>query len=443
MSRKKTLLIVGGGLILVAVAVVLAVLLISGGDVATGDVQIGKDSDAPVIVYQKKVGQDDAHQKYDAYLCRMDESPQNIANGTIGVEASDNGKVIMVEAVDDSVLEKDIYLVFSNGEEKLCATNVRNARFARNGYMLCLLQNEDQKKLHIQYYSDVGQLLNEREIITYDDNFSWSANAQADLILIEKEDGGDKGPNLYLHSDNKLIKIATQGRLSIDGQNISDNGTLIYIADVNEETKVGTLFIKEMGEEAVVITQNAKKSHTISSDGRLVAAEVADDGLFYQYIGNEAHIVDNVKQYCIGKDNQTLIYSVETGEQWHYDLYWVKNDLAPVQIAQNMSVLLEVSDDGSYVAYLANVNEQTGLGDLYLVGEEKDPELIDSDVSMSAWTSFFMSTLVTLNHDGTAVAYLKNYDENYLRGDLFIKRDGEVPVMIDKDVGVNFYFFGD
>jgi hypothetical protein len=306
--------------------------------------------------------------------------------------------------------------------------------------MLCFLKNEDLNNLHIQYYSDDGQILKEGEIFTDDDNFNWSANAEADLILIEKQDDEGKERNIYLYSDNEMTKVASEGYLSIDGHNISDNGTLLYIADVNAETKAGTLYIKEMGEEAIEIMQNATKSHTISSDGQLVAAVVDEDTLFYQYIGKEAHVVDNVQQYTLGKDNQTIVYTVKTEEPWQYDLYWVRNNSNPIQIAEKISALVEVSGDGSRVAYISNVNEQTRLGDLYLVGNEKNSKYIDSDISISAWASFFRSKLVILNSDGTMVAYLKNYDENYLRGDLFVKQEDEPLLMVDNNVGVNFYF---
>ena len=110
-------------------------------------------------------------------------------------------------------------------------------------------------------------------------------------------------------------------------------------------------------------------------------------------------------------------------------------------LADNVSILYEVSDDGKSVAYLGNLADDHESGDLYIAKAGEEPELIDTGVGLTYWTVFSGWDAVNMSNDGSAIAYLKNFDDNRLWGDLYLKQEGEEPQLIDENVSVGFDFF--
>ena len=80
-------------------------------------------------------------------------------------------------------------------------------------------------------------------------------------------------------------------------------------------------------------------------------------------------------------------------------------------------------------------------GDLYTVQKGEPPELIDRGVGISGFVFRMGLYTVNMNHDGSCIAYLKNFDANLNTGDLYVKQGDREPELIDEAVNIGFGFF--
>ena len=460
MRKKKNIIFIVMGIIVVAAAAVLVVvLLLSTPHVASVDIE--RTDDSPMIAYQKLESVEGINQIYSLNMCPVGGLPQKVISRVYTMDVGANNKLIGYGFDNEnSYISHDIYLMDSSGRSQLCARDVRYYGVIDDQLAISYVLDDQLDTLYIREYTPDGQLENEEEIDIGDKVFSDEINIESGIVAIRKDlrsdqedesdDEDDKAyefdwADLYIYSNGTMDKIAEKAFLSNKYQSISNNGSVLYLADSNEETQTGTLYLKEMQGEPKIITENSTYSFAISIDGNLIAAIVKDqnnaDTLFYQYSGFDPNYIAGVDQFEISKDGSTLVYSTYADDGTSEALYCIKEDAEPVLLTDNISFLLEASDDGGTVAYIANYDMNTQTGDLYIAREGEPPEYIDDDIVVSGITAIFGASLVNLSDDGDLIAYLKNYDDNYLRGDLYVKQGDGQPQMVDDLVLSGFDFF--
>ena len=456
-KTRKRIVWIGTGVLAAAIAVA-AVLLFSPPKIE--HIEIDRADDTPMVVYKKLESGDGESRVFSINLCVAGSSPQEITDNVGSVEVSASKTIIGYTLDSDDILREDVYLLNTLGFTQLCARDVTAFSISENGSVVSYILGDRTDQLYLHEYSADGQLVNQDVIEVNDENFLWEMNQDASVIVLEKNlrseqeeafDDEDANPyefdwgDIYVYSNGEIKKIAEEAFLSSRGQSISDDGAVVYLADGNEETKTGVLYIKEIGKEPRMVTQNSTRFFSISRDESLIAAKVENEkngnDLFYQYGENNSNIVENVDCFLISKDS-TLVYTVTTNDEWQSDLYFVEDDSAPVMLADNVSILLEVSDDGRSVAYLSNLADDQQSGDLYIAREGEEPELIDTEVGVSLLAyALFDLYPIRISSDGNEIAYLKGYNDDSAFGTLYVKQEGEEPQLIDENVCVGFDFF--
>lgn len=138
--------------------------------------------------------------------------------------------------------------------------------------------------------------------------------------------------------------------------------------------------------------------------------------------------------------NESLIAYILDGNNDSSALYYMKSDLEPKLVAENVGTYA-VSYTGDYIAYVQADGFEGGELYLYCVKDGKITQ-IDTDV---------FPGYLCLSPTGKVVAYLKNY-ESYTENDLYIggvgiknqkvDDDGSMPVAVS-DNGKTFYYVDD
>lgn len=458
MSKKKKRIFIGITALIIIAVVITVILIITGKN---GFIQINRINDNPIVVYRTN---DDGDLKNETqilfnykntYLYQIDSKPQLIEINARSIDTHKSSK-LMEYSCGEELLKEDLYILNNLGVKRLVHKNVVVSDISQDGTKVIFQLDGKLNELHIREYSPEGKVTDQKVIDFGDTHSVWHVNYDASVIAYKKNtraglDKDDDGINpyefnwgdIYLYRDGKVEKIAEKAFLSKnDVDSISNDGAIVYLADGNDDTKTGTLFKKEPGEEAEAIIENSTQRFGISDDGALIATIVSkkenEQDLFYQF-GEEANVVENGFQYLISKDSKTLVYTIETDVDLKFDLYRVREHSDPVKIAENITLLLEVSDDGKSIAYMTNLSNDQKSGDLYIVREGQEPELIDTQVSASFWLSGFDLRPVNMYHDGSIIAYLKVHDSNNW-GDLYVKQQGKEPIKVDDDVAVGFGF---
>jgi hypothetical protein len=174
----------------------------------------------------------------------------------------------------------------------------------------------------------------------------------------------------------------------------------------------------------------------------LTGTEADGYTLFYRFVNGASGTIDNVSQFAISKSGDSLYYTVSHPEKWHDSLYCMGADAVPSLLDSDMSLLIDVSNDGDTVLYMRNYDADTSTGELYWIRRGQDAEFIDSEAPVSYEAAFFGGDTMVLSEDGGTVAYLKNVNTNWLYGDLYVKSMDEPVQMLDDCVSVNFSFWG-
>ncbi|MCH5274953.1 MAG: zinc ribbon domain-containing protein [Lachnospiraceae bacterium] len=172
-------------------------------------------------------------------------------------------------------------------------------------------------------------------------------------------------------------------------------------------------------------------------------AYTSEGDLFFNLQGDTYEVEDDVSHSTTSADLSVVAYTVWEDRSDTYDLYYITSDLKPVLVEEDVYYSVNVSYDGSYIAYLTDMNRDGTGGDLYLYSTKSNKStLIDSEV---------YPDYICLSPGGTAVSYLKDYEgysDNHLYiGGIKIKsekvdKDGSVPVAVS-DNGKALYYVTD
>lgn len=454
-KRKKKLLLILLAILAVAASSIATIMLITP---KKEYVQIVRENDNAMIAYMKHEQREEENTVYSLNLCQIDSTPMVICQSVSGFEVEENNGMIAYALDDDDYYRAEVHLINGAGVKQLLSKNVSVYEMSRYGSTIAYLIRDEEDKLFIREYNLEGDVENRIMVNTDVSSMSWNINRNGEIIVFTQNKRTDQeefeGENvryefdwadIVVYYNGQVEKIAEKAFLSAVGQSISNDGSVLYMADGNEETKTGTLYLKEIGKEPIVITENVQFRFGISDNSELIYARIdnnGEDALFYQFSGQEAVIVDNILMGLMSQNSNTLVYLTKTDDIWSNVLYWVDDSSEPKILSDNVSFLFEISDDGKSVAYIANFSEEKQTGDLYIAREGEGIELIDTGVTISRWANFFGESTVNLSNDGNTIAYLKNFDGDRLWGDLYMKQKGEEPQRIDEKVSIGFDFFG-
>jgi hypothetical protein len=456
MTKKRLFLIIGSGIVILALAAI-AVIYITA---QIKEAQLTSDGQ-PTILYKKLVGYEDETAVYNLYLCSTGAQPQLLESGVRYVQAGDGGLLVGFNYRTDDYAAMKVYLMDSSGSKKLFEKGVFYFKISDTQRAIEYCLTDSLENLYIREYTEEGQLKSEETIEIGDTEYDDEVNFDAGLIAIVKnmrsgqEDwSGDEEDNpyefnwgdLYVYTDGEMEFIAEKAFLSGMNQSVSDNGSIVYLAESDPQTKTGTLYMKEPGSAPQAVVSNATTRFAISRDGRLVAAltgtEADGYALFYRFANGTSGTIDNVSQFAISKSGDSLYYTVSHPEEWHDSLYCMGTDTVPSLLDNDMSLLIDVSNDGETVLYMRNYDADTSTGELYWSHQGQAAELIDSGVPVSYEAAFLGGDTIIISDDGSTVAYLKNVNTNWLYGDLCVKSMDEPIQMLDDSVSVNFSFWG-
>ena len=437
-KKRKVLLFTGVGVLVIAVVVAVFVLF------NTNNITINRVNDQPMIVYEKHDGMN---------LYQLGSSPQKITPEIYGFKVSPDGKLIAYSFARGDALHQEVYLLNDLGVNRQLARNVC-AYEVLDDYKVVYVLNGGND-LIIREYTPQGDIKKEETVKLRGMFDWWGISDDANTVVTVKNmrselEGSDlfdfNWADLYMNIDGETELIAKKAFLSSVDNSISDNGKVLYLADCDAGTETGSLYVKEMHKDPVAITTESTRRFAISSDGELIAAVTenseSENYLLYQYGDSEPYLVEDVFQFLISENQNALIYSVQTDVEWAQELYFVEENSAPVMLADHIAILFEVSADGKSAVYMKNFNPDEYTGDLYLVRVGTEPELIDTDVSISYLRMFkYGICAAKINDDGSVVAYLKGYNDKIQYADLYVKQAGQEPQKVDEGVNAAFDFF--
>ncbi len=175
-----------------------------------------------------------------------------------------------------------------------------------------------------------------------------------------------------------------------------DFGTIVYLSEINPETKLGKLYLK-------------KNSVFKNQDPVLIS--------------------ENVYDFDLSKDGKTLVY-VESANASDYTMHLYKNKTDTV-IAENVQgEHFELTQNSRAVIYLSNYNADKDSGNLFcksLTNPKKESVKIDTEV-----TKHFSA------RNEKQVVYTKNYDNNSGESELCLWK-GKKSETVDKGI-INIMF---
>ncbi len=444
-NNKVTMLIIG----------LLLVITIFGGCDQQAQIEPVSLDGRPMVAYMKMEEQTDERVFYSLKVSPFDGAPQSIAMKCGGLSAGANGDILGYGIKTEEGFNEDIYLLDRTGESRLVAEDIKFFELSKKEYsVLCMLSTRSHTFI-LKEYTPEGGLLREETIEGGKDFYFLEFNSNWDLILFdmlkngdEDFDAGSRWKDIYIYQEGQMKKAAEKGIVSTYGQSISNDGTIVYISDgVSEEleTVTGTLYRKEMDGEAEKLTEDSTKEFAISNDGSLVASILADENnnesFYYQYTGNEPVLVQNIIQFIMDRDGNTLYYTVGDKQNWQLELYRVSEREAPIMVADNAAHILDISADGKSVAYAANYDSEQEQAEIYIAREGEQTEFVDSGFTTFETRGYILTNEAKLYYDGSAIAYQKDRCDKYGQfWGLYIKEQGKEPVKIDDYVLYEFDF---
>jgi hypothetical protein len=457
MMKKKLIIILLASVLVIAIVVAAILILPAGMD----KVNLNLSSGTPALAYEclDKIVDDSA--VYDLYISQLGSSQQKVDSDINFFYTGVNGQFLAYAEKDEDILDYYVYVMGVQGDRTLVTKDGSYFEIANNQNTICYASEKEPDSLFVAEFDSRARITDEKKL-TVEDSVFQEYNFDAGVGLFMKNlrsgqtgafDDDSVNPYDYNWGDIYLctaggtpLKIAEKAFCSNTKQSISDDGSVVFIADCNEKTETGDLYLKTLNGESKLLKENVSNRFAISPNGQLVAAVIKESNnrtkMFYQFHGKEAREIDNVIDFEISQDSSTLVYLVNTDNANRKALYSIKGDSQPVLLTDNAICIQEVSEDGRSVAYLANYSEESLTGDLYVVRAEEEPLFIDSGIYLSSVTVNFGATTVNLRNDGQYIAYLKDIHEDRLYGDLYVAKVGEKAKLIEKNVSTGFDFFG-
>lgn len=453
MSMRKRVLFISI-IAVVIIAVVTAVLLVFLPHKPSKDqVEINRITKKPLLVYEKFIRKIGNRRHYHLMMFELGTYPQKIDEGLFSFTVGAKGRALIYKTDYNENFIGDIYMLTSNGVRVQCAEMSAILAVSEDQYKMLLHHNKPYDTYHLLEYTHDGDIVGEQTIdmrlpssIEWNSDFSifYLKNASKWNYIpeLKKYPANYDWGALYIYEDGTKLKIADNTTLSYLGESVADNGAVLYISEMDEETRQGTLYLKEKDKSAQQIVENATGDFAISNEGKLIAAQrVKPDktnALFYQFGDNEPSDVENVKQFKLSEDGSTLYCTVETGNDGLCELYRIKADSEPALVDEEVAWLVECSEDGDAIAYMSNY-ENEYLGDLYIARVSSGIEFVDTGVRYVGMLDWYDT--VNMYRDGSAIAYLKTgYEEVFDTGDLYIKQNGQAARLVDENVIFDFDF---
>lgn len=398
--------------------------------------------DQPKVAYMRLQKQVGGRYFYDLGVGNFDGDVQIISH---------KSSILSIDTQEDIVFYKkrrnkfsvDLYILDNAGESRLFADDIGFYLLGEGGHTITYGINNTLNFAFMEYTPE-GDIISEDVIENDIGAVSTEMNAKGDILLFSffrgENDDDYSWTNIYLYKDGQKKKVIDNAYLSVREQSVSDDGDVLFISDAistNDDERIGTMYKKTLDGDVVKIVEASTREFTISNDGELVASVVKDkDGsktLFYQYARQEPVYVENIVQYEMSRDSNILYYAVGDTSDWELELYRVKGGANPELVTDNTAKIAALSLDGRSVAFITNLDRSTEEADLYIAREGEEAEFVDSGISYSDYKGKMLDSGVELNNDGTAVAYRKNFDGSRFC-DLYVKQQGEPPVLIDKNV---------
>ena len=412
--------------------------------------QINWDSDQPKVAYMRLQKQVGGRYFYCLGVGTFEGNTQINSDRCIALSLGTQEDVVFYEIYKKGVNTRnsDLYILNNKGESMLFAEDIGFYLLGEGGHTITYNISKTLNFVFMEYTPE-GDVVSEDLIENDIGVYSTEMNSKGDILLLgmfrDENDDDYSWANIYLYKDGQKKKIVDNAYLSLREKSVSNEGTVLYITDAisaNDDERIGTLYRKTLDGDAIKVVEASTREFTISNDGELVVSVVKDkDGnetLFYQYVGQDPVYVENIVQYEMSRDSNILYYAVGDTSDWELELYKVKKGTKPELVTDNIAKIAALSLDGKCVAFLTNIDSSTELSDLYIAREGEEQELVDSGVPYSEYNGKMLDKGVELNNDGTTIAYRKNNDDSMFAY-LYVKQEGEPPVLIDKDV-IDFIF---
>lgn len=405
--------------------------------------------DRPMVAYMKLEGKDNDMFSYSLKVCSFDGEPQVAVYPCDGfIETTSDGNFLFYKLVQVNKKQNrlyDLYYMDRTGTSQLVTKEVAFYELSENGYAV-LYGKALERGIFIKEYTADGTVIREESL---DNMWSYNLNSIGNtMLLLFKQNEEDPVGDIYLYEDGQMEKVAEDGRISSPNHIVSDDGTILYVTDGvrHGEDILWTLYRKEKGRDAEKLVSDCTYEHYLSNDGGLTAAIVMDDNgkkaLFYQYVGEEPVFVEDIVQFEMGMDSNTLYYIAGDKTDWRLPLYRVVEGTEPVIVADNVAAIIDVSKDGKSVAFAANFDRENKESELYIAREGEEIEFVDSGIRMGEnKRGEIVPSKIILYYDGSAIAYQKGaYDEYGQFRDLYVKEKGKEPKKIDEQIISEFDF---
>lgn len=400
--------------------------------------------DGPMVAYMKLEGKVDGKFTYSLKVCPFDGEPQVITYKCLGLKTAGDGNCLYYDLrVEDDLL--DLYYMDRTGTSHLVTDEVIFYDLCENGNAVIYGKAFEADSIFLKAYLDDGALTNEE---TFDNIWTWDINSLGNIImLLIKQQEDDPVGDIYLYKDGQMEKAVENGQTSLYDHAVSDDGTILYLADSDGEGDdiLWTLYRKERGRDAEKLVTDCTSKTYISNDSGLSAAIVVDDNgkevLFYQYVGEAPVFVEDIVQFEMSEDSNTLYYMVGDRTNWRLPLYKVTKGTEPVLVAENVAVITDVSKDGKSAAFAANFDRENIESEIYIAREGEKTEFVDDGIMTSEFKGKIVHARIILYYDGSAIAYQKGAHDEYGQfTDLYVKEKGKEPRKIDEVVIDEFDF---
>ncbi len=418
-------------IIIIATAVLLA------GCGAKTEVAISGGDGLPSIVYNKF----DRHEMYtNLYVYQIGGETQKIASHTGPmIRIGNDNSLLGYSCGTGSVTEGDVYIVDRDGRQQLLDMGISYYKIASSAGKIFYNLDNQPDTVFVKDYID-GQLADPDSLPECE---AWVINADGSTIVVTKKRSVDDEDvnDMYL-LENGTWHLIAEDTTYPDSQHISGTGDVLFVTEYDKYISAGRLYLKRAGGEPELIAEKASAAAQISEDGTMiifVTTEGEGEKLHCMYDGNEIELPDDSVQRLFSRTSNTLVYSSTVDGQ--QKLFKVKEGGEPQEIA-DADVIMNISADGSCVAYLSDLNRDKTAGSLYAARDGQEPELVDTLVSYSSFIAFLgTDMMLQMNDDGSVIAYCKKYYASSPTADLYVKQKGEEPVMVDERVALGFRLF--
>jgi len=457
MRKKKLIILLLVFVILIAIGAALFIFL----PAKANKVDLNLSKDIPALAYKSLYKIVDDSAEYNLYITQLGSSHQEVDSDISYFYVDHNGEFLAYAVKDSDIMDNYFYLMSPQGDRTLITKDGSYFKMAYDQNEMCYTSKKEPDSLFVVKFDSQARITGKKELTVEDSDFKdYNFSAGVGLFMKNFRSGqegafDDDSVNPYDYNWGDIYectasgtpqKIAEKAFCSGVGQSISNDGSVVFIANCDEKTKTGDLYLKTANGEPKLLKENASNRFAISPNGQLVAAIVKGENneaeLVYQFYGKEAREVGNVIDFKISQDSGTLVYLANTGDKNRQAIYSMTGDSQPVLLTDNAVFIQEVSEDGKTIAYLANYNEKSLTGDLYVAKAGEEPYYIDTGVFLSSVILNFDTPTINLSSDGLYIAYLKNLHEDRLYGDLYLAKVGDKSQLIEQNVSTGFDFFG-